>query len=153
MGRPKWLEVLTDEEVRQVHWSSLEILEQTGVRIPHRQLLELMRDHGAFVDFAASVVKFPTALVENALKQAPSRFTWHGRSPAYDIRLGEDRVYYLGASTMVTVYDLVDYVSFGSEIAVRAWSIRPKGGENLCVPRGSMRYRDVFCVACEWRVL
>lgn len=106
MSKMKWLEVLTDEEIRQVHSSSLEILEQTGVRIPHRRLLELLRDHGAFVDFSTQNVRFPPALVESALRKAPSRFTWHGRNPKYDIRLGEDKVYYLGASTLVTVYDL-----------------------------------------------
>ena len=106
MSRTKWLEVLTEEQIQQIHRSSLEVLEQTGVCIPHQRLLELLRDHGAFVDFATQVVRFSASLVERALKDAPSCFTWHGRNPQYDIRLGEDRVYYLGASTLVTVYDL-----------------------------------------------
>lgn len=106
MGKVKWLEVLTDEQIRQVHTSSLEILEQTGVRIPHERLLTLLRDHGALVDFDEQLVRFPAALVERALKGCPSYFTWHGRNPEHDIRLGEDKVYYLGASTLVTVYDL-----------------------------------------------
>jgi len=106
MSRTKWLEVLTEEQIYQIHRSSLEVLEQTGVCIPHQGLLQLLRDHGAFVDFSRQIVRFPTSLVERALKRAPSRFTWHGRNPKYDIRLGEDRAYYLGASTLVTVYDL-----------------------------------------------
>ncbi len=106
MSRTQGLQVLTDEQVRQVHRSSLEVLEQTGVCIPHRRLLELLRDHGAFVDFATQVGRFPASLVERTLKRAPSCFTWHGRNPRYDIRLGEDKVYYLGASTLITVYDL-----------------------------------------------
>ncbi len=106
MSRTKWLEVLTDEQILQIHRASLEILEQTGVCMPQRRLLELLRDHGAWVDFERQVACFPAALVEGALKGCPSRFTWHGRNPRHDIRLGEDRVYYLGASTLVTVYDL-----------------------------------------------
>ena len=106
MGKTRWLEVLTDEQIHQIHWSSLEILEQTGVRMPHPRLLQLLGDHGAYVDRATQVVKFPTSLVEGALKRAPSRFTWHGRNPKHDMHLGEDRVYYVGASTLVTVYDL-----------------------------------------------
>ena len=106
MSKTRWLEVLTDEQIRQIHWSSLEILEQTGVRMPHERLLALLSDHGAFVDRATQVVKFPASLVENALKGAPSCFTWHGRNPKYDMRLGGDDVYYVGASTLVTVYDL-----------------------------------------------
>jgi len=61
------LEILTEAQIHEVHWSSLEILEQTGIRVPYRPLLELLRDHGAFVDFASQVIKFPTALVEGAL--------------------------------------------------------------------------------------
>jgi len=106
MSRTRWLEVLTDEQIRQVHRSSLEILEQTGVCMPQRRLLELLRDHGAWVDFERQVIRFPSSLVERALKGCPSRFTWHGRNPKHDFRLGEDKVYYLGASTLVTVYDL-----------------------------------------------
>ena len=106
MSATKWLEVLDDEQVRQVHRSSLEVLEQTGACIPQRRLLELLRDHGAFVDFSTQVVRFPTSLVERALKSAPSCFTWHGRNPKYDIRLGEDKVHYVGASTLLMVYDL-----------------------------------------------
>jgi trimethylamine--corrinoid protein Co-methyltransferase len=106
MSRTQWLEVLSDEQILHVHHSSLELLEQTGVCIPHQQLLELCRDHGAWVDFRRQVVRFPAFLVERALKGSPSSFTWHGRNPQHDIRLGEDKVYYLGASTLVTVYDL-----------------------------------------------
>jgi len=100
------LEILSAEQIRQIHWSSLEILEQTGVRVRYAPLLERLRDHRAFVDFDSQVVRFPTSLVESALRKAPSRFTWHGRDPRHDIPLGEDKVHFLGASTMITVYDL-----------------------------------------------
>ena len=106
MTQNRWLEVLTEEQIRQIHWSSLEILEQAGVCMPHERLLGLLSDHGAFVDHSTKIVKFPGSLVENALKRAPSRFIWHGRNPKHDMRLGEDKVYYVGASTLVTVYDL-----------------------------------------------
>lgn len=100
------LETLSAEQIRQIHWSSLEILEQTGVQVRYTPLLERLRDHRAFVDFDSQVVRFPASLVESALRKAPSRFTWHGRDPRHDIPLGEDKVHFLGASTMITVYDL-----------------------------------------------
>ena len=102
----KRLEVLTEEQVSKIHWSSLEILEQTGVKVPHEGLLPLLQDHGAFVDPASQVARFPTSLVEGALRRAPSRFVWHGRKPCHDLPLGEDQVALLGASTLVMVYDL-----------------------------------------------
>jgi len=100
------LEILSAEQIRQIHCSSLEILEQTGVQVRYTPLLERLRDHRAFVDFDSQVVRFPASLVESALRKAPPRFTWHGRDPGHDIHLGEDKVHFLGASTMITVYDL-----------------------------------------------
>ena len=100
------LEMLSEKQLRQVHWASLELLEQAGVQVPYQPLLELLRHHEAYVDLGGRMVRFPTSLVEGALNRAPSRFIWHPRDPHYGIHLGRDRVYFLGASTLVTAYGL-----------------------------------------------
>ena len=143
MSKTKWLEVLTDKQIPQIHWSSLEILEQTGVCIPHRRLLELLSDHGAFVDFAAQLVRFPASLVERALGGAPSCFTWHGRNPKHDIRLGEDKVFYLGASTLVTVYDLDGTQRRATYDDVQRFSRLKDGLEHVADGYGAVHPQDV----------
>jgi len=100
------LSVLTPAQVEDIHHGSLEVLEETGVVVPHRPLLDLCREAGAFVDFSSEVVRFPGSLVENSLRKAPSRWTWHGRNPARAMHLGGDNVYFIGASTMLSVIDL-----------------------------------------------
>ena len=143
MAKTKWLEVLTDEQIQQIHWSSLELLEGTGVCMPQRELLELLADHGAFVDFGRQVVRLPAALVERALRQAPSRFTWHGRNPQHDMRLGEDKVYYVGASTLVTVYDLDGSRRPATFEDVKRFSRLKDGLEHINDAYGAVHPQDV----------
>ena len=43
--------IFSDDEVKKIHNSSLEILEETGMWIPEKNCLELLHDAGAKVDF------------------------------------------------------------------------------------------------------
>jgi trimethylamine--corrinoid protein Co-methyltransferase len=101
-----FLRVLSDDDVKAIHASSLTILEEIGIRVPHQPLLELLRDSGARVDFERQIIKLPAGLVETSVRQLPRMFTWHARNPRYDIVLGDGSVNYIGASTVVTVHDL-----------------------------------------------
>ncbi len=70
--RPKVkIEVMTPEEVELIHESSLEILQQTGFKIPNRRILKLFADAGAIVDFEKEFAKIPPKMVEDALRRAP----------------------------------------------------------------------------------
>ncbi len=68
------LEFLTPDELGQVHRTSVAILEDVGVRVPSRSMLELLSAKGATVDFDSSVVRFPRRLVEEAIEKAPKSF-------------------------------------------------------------------------------
>ncbi|NIV36078.1 MAG: trimethylamine methyltransferase, partial [Anaerolineae bacterium] len=52
--------------------ASLEVLRRTGIRFHHREALEMLSAAGAFVH-DGNLVKFPAALVEEALASAPGR--------------------------------------------------------------------------------
>ena len=106
MIKSGYLEVLSQEDLEQIHEASLSLLEDVGVRVPYEPLLELVRDAGARVDFDKQIVRFPAPLVEDLLKRVPSSFKWHARNPQYDMHLGGDTINYIGASTLVTVFDL-----------------------------------------------
>jgi len=66
------LAMLSREQCERVHRASLEILRRTGVRIFHAGALDLLRGSDAVVE-DGNLVRFPPALVEWALGQAPSR--------------------------------------------------------------------------------
>ncbi|MEJ2209032.1 MAG: trimethylamine methyltransferase family protein [Anaerolineae bacterium] len=66
------LSMLSREQCERVHRASLEILRRTGVRVFHAEALDLLRGSDAVVE-DGNRVRFPPALVEWALGQAPSR--------------------------------------------------------------------------------
>ena len=70
MAKPK-IEVLSREEIEEIHARSLSILSIVGVEIFHDGALKLLRDIGAEVDFNKKIAKIPEHLVNEALKKTP----------------------------------------------------------------------------------
>jgi len=68
------VEVLSEEELKMIHESTLEILEDVGFEIPHSEILNKLKDGGAFVDFKHHIVKFPKILIMNAIHKVPKKF-------------------------------------------------------------------------------
>ena len=64
--------VLSDSQLQDLHLAALEVLRRTGVRFHHQEALELLKGAGAFVS-DGNLVRFPAALVEEALASAPGR--------------------------------------------------------------------------------
>jgi trimethylamine--corrinoid protein Co-methyltransferase len=65
------LTLMDERQCEMIHHASLEILRRTGVRIHHEEAVSLLRDAGCRVE-DGNLVKFPPALAEWALAQAPS---------------------------------------------------------------------------------
>jgi trimethylamine--corrinoid protein Co-methyltransferase len=64
--------VLSESQVSDLHLAALEVLRHTGIRFHHREAVEMLEDAGAFVH-DGNLVKFPAALVEEAIASAPGR--------------------------------------------------------------------------------
>lgn len=78
-------QVLSPEQVRDIHHATLEVLEITGTEVYDDEALDLLRKGGAKVD--GTRVRFPAGLVEWAIEAAPSRIALYDRegSPALDL--------------------------------------------------------------------
>jgi len=64
--------VFSEDAIDAIHLASLKVLEKTGVKIVHSQrILKMLKENGCTVDFEKSVVKFPSYVVEEALKKTP----------------------------------------------------------------------------------
>jgi trimethylamine--corrinoid protein Co-methyltransferase len=99
--KPK-LYVFNDEQIKQIHMASLEILERTGVRVTHPRALELLESSGARVK--NDRVRIPGCIIEEAIHKAPSRITLGRRS-------GERYVFLEGDKTSFgTCIDCLDYL-------------------------------------------
>ncbi len=78
--------VLSDDQIRELHNASLEILERTGVLVLEEESLSLLRDAGARVG-KNGLVRIPSYLVEKALASAPKRVTLCGRDGSRKVHL------------------------------------------------------------------
>ena len=83
--------VLSDDQIERIHSASLAILLETGVEVPHPDLLGRFADAGASVDISARRVRIPPDLVERCLASAGRSFTLYGRDPARQAAFGRGR--------------------------------------------------------------
>lgn len=104
--KPK-LQVIDLQQIEQIHMSTLEVLERTGVRIPHPKALELLDGAGAWVD--GDRVRIPAWLVEDSIRKAPSRIVLGRRDGTRSVFLEEDKSWF-GPSL-----DCIDYLDPATE--------------------------------------
>ena len=87
------LQFLDCQQLDRLQEATLRVLEEVGVRFPSPSALEILDGHGARVDLASRVVRFPPDLVRRVLATAPRSFSLAARDPRFDLRL-EDGVSY-----------------------------------------------------------
>ncbi len=96
------LRVLSDEGVRELHHSSLRILEKTGVEMLDPQGRELLLEAGARE--SGGRIKIPERLVEEAIAQAPSGIPMHDQLGQFTMPLELGKVYFgPGSDTTFTL--------------------------------------------------
>lgn len=86
--------ILNEAAINDLHESTLDILENTGVTVMHERGRDLLAQAGARVDRKTQIVKISASLAEACLKSAPSSFIMAGRGQNNDLNIGmSDRVY------------------------------------------------------------
>jgi len=100
------LELLTRNQLEDIHNASLEVLQRTGVVFRHPKALQILEGAGALVDHKSQRVFIPGHLVEEAIGTAPRRVTWHARNPKKSMKLEDNRVHFGPVCTPAFVYDL-----------------------------------------------
>lgn len=78
---------MSDDQCRILHCASLEVLERTGVFVNYQPALDLLKKAGCLVQ--DNHVRFPTHLVEWALRTAPSRIMMYNRNGEPVMPLGD----------------------------------------------------------------
>ncbi|MCG8549821.1 MAG: trimethylamine methyltransferase family protein [Desulfobacterales bacterium] len=118
----RYLTLLSDEDVKNVHQAALQVLEEVGLWLPNTEALEILEQGGANVDHEKQVAKYPAAMVEKAIASFPNRFTWHARNPENSIEIGEGNTYFSMPDSALNIID-------------RNGNRRPgviKDGEDIC---------------------
>jgi len=80
-------EILTPGQIGEIRAATLHILEFVGVHFPSKKALKVFADHGALVDEESQIVRIPSELVLEAMRQAPRVYTISGRTEGTDLTL------------------------------------------------------------------
>ena len=100
------LNVFTDDEFKDIHLATLEVLEQTGVFTDDPESLDVFESGGASVNRESGIVRIPAHVVEAAIESAPERVFAAGRDSKDDIMLDAGRVGFTTFGEGLTVTDL-----------------------------------------------
>ena len=104
-SRPSGYRMFTDAQLDEIHLASLEILRRTGVRVHETESLALLRDAGCVIT-DGNLVRFPPAVIENAIADAPSRIVLCNRTGEPRVYLESHRVYFGTGSDLINTLDL-----------------------------------------------
>lgn len=99
------LNILTRDELRDIHYGTLEVLGETGVFVEDEAARACFEKGGADVDHDTGTVRIPPHVVEDAIRSAPSRVILYGRDPKHDIVLENTRVHFTNFSEGVMIND------------------------------------------------
>ena len=108
----KPLEILTDEKIEAIHRATLEVLWATGIRIEHKEALNLLEKNGCKVDYTENRVRIPPSVVEECLRKCPSSFLIKARDPKKNLWMGGNTLYFAQSAGM-------------SYLDVDKWEVRP----------------------------
>src|SRR6056297_1347454 len=98
-------EVLTEDQIEQIYFAALDVLERIGSRVHHDEALELFRSSGEAVVGDDKRVRVPASLVERALKSYPRKITLKGRNGKRSVALQKDHMYFGTGSDLPFTYD------------------------------------------------
>jgi trimethylamine--corrinoid protein Co-methyltransferase len=96
--------LLSDSQIGDLHLAALEVLRRTGIRFFHAEALEMLKAAGAFVH-DGNLVKFPAALIEEAIASAPGRIIMCNRSGDAAVWLEGTKVWFGTGSDCVNFLD------------------------------------------------
>jgi trimethylamine--corrinoid protein Co-methyltransferase len=96
VGKRVGMQVLTPDEIRQIHEATIDVLTNVGVKFHSTTALDILAEHGAGIDRETTVAKLTPAMVEQALATRAESWTVAGRLPEFDLPFDGEHVYLSG---------------------------------------------------------
>ena len=78
---------LSRKDMDRIFSKALWFLENRGIVIEHEEILNMVSQKGATVDFYNQLVRFPEKLIRKCIESAPRRFSLAAPNPEYDVML------------------------------------------------------------------
>ena len=95
--------VLSEDQIEQIYYAALEVLERTGGMIYHDEAIKLFKDSYAVV--SGNHVRVPACMVEEALNFYPRKITLRGRNKVRSLHIQKDTVTFGTGSDLPFTYD------------------------------------------------
>jgi len=78
---------LNQQEMDLIHAQSIKSLQEIGIKVHSKPVLEILEKNGASVDYNALVAKIPEKMVNQALESVQKEFTLCARDPKHDLKV------------------------------------------------------------------
>lgn len=114
-----YFEYFSQDDLQQIHDSSLRVLESVGIDFFYEPALKLLTKAGCKVN--GKRVFFPPKLIDAQIAKAPSQFTLYARNPGKNVTIGGNHIAYIPCYGAPVVNDLdegrrdstlQDYINF-----------------------------------------
>ena len=79
-------DLLSQEQVQQIHDHAMQILEEIGIDFLHPRSLDIFRQRGLKIE--EQRVRFPRGFIEEQIKQVPASFEVQARNPKHSVTIG-----------------------------------------------------------------
>jgi trimethylamine---corrinoid protein Co-methyltransferase len=83
------IEVLSTDQVQQIHDTALTILEEIGMKVLEPRARDHYAQAGAKIEAGEDRVRFDRAMIEDLVAKAPAEFTLEARNPAKTVKVGK----------------------------------------------------------------
>ena len=95
------IQFLTKEEIIEINYCALELLEQTGVIIKNLTAQKILKKGSVDVDPKKGLVKISSEIVKESLKKTPKSVIIYDRNGRRSLVLEKDNVYFNPGSTAI----------------------------------------------------
>ncbi|WOI33440.1 trimethylamine methyltransferase family protein [Tritonibacter scottomollicae] len=82
------LKVVTEEQLEQIHRTSMRVLSEAGIRVMSETVMDLFERAGAIVDRDEMTIRIDESIVAQALETVPQSFDMVARNPEKRITMG-----------------------------------------------------------------
>jgi trimethylamine--corrinoid protein Co-methyltransferase len=103
---------LNQQEMDLIHAQSIKSLQEIGIKVYSKLVLEILEKNGASVDYNAVVAKIPEKMVNQALESVQKEFTLCARDPKRDLKVPTKTYPWMttsGLAVFVSDYETGEY--------------------------------------------
>lgn len=97
--------LLTERQIKDIHNTTLQLLESIGVRVMDPKGIQILQDAGCRIN-GDNIVQIPNWLVEACIRSAPSRITIYNRNGDKAMHLEGNKVHFGLGTDLLKTYDL-----------------------------------------------